>query len=381
MILWFAQLTNAQIILDYSNSPSIEQCQTTDSFTTVKVKSLPTIEVGLNQVWDFSSASDSANIVRKALPVSGNAGFPSATFKTEIFYSFSQLRYDGTLMYNVTPDGIEQYGVHIDKQAIPLKGMTGGSKDSLIFIQQDVKYSSPGYEVKFPTTFGDKWTDSYSFKTHFNLTVALFGLDNVPGERRTLYTVDNEVVGWGQMIVNDKYGKPTKPIDVLMIKTTETSIDSFYLAGAPAPAQLLGAFGLTQNQIDRKYSYSFNRGGEHYGLAIIEYNDNSFNQPALVAIHQLRLGATNSIQNNMLISDISIFPNPVCNNTFHIKVNGLDDNYTYWIYDIVGKVVELGKVNSNGVINLEKNNPTGTYFIKLKSQSGNYSINQFQIIR
>ena len=36
----------SQITIDYINAPSIEQCRTNDTFTTLKLKSLPSIEIG-----------------------------------------------------------------------------------------------------------------------------------------------------------------------------------------------------------------------------------------------------------------------------------------------------------------------------------------------
>ena len=124
----------SQITIDYINAPSIEQCRTNDTFTTLKLKSLPSIEIGENKLWDFTSSTDSNVTFLAAYPVSGNPGFPEATFQTEVFYAFSQLRYDAALMLNVTQNGILRYGVSLKRQAIPLKGMTGGSLDSLIFL-------------------------------------------------------------------------------------------------------------------------------------------------------------------------------------------------------------------------------------------------------
>ncbi len=369
----------SQITIDYINAPSIEQCRTNDTFTTLKLKSLPSIEIGDNKVWDFTSSTDSNVTFLAAYPVSGNPGFPEATFQTEVFYAFSQLRYDAALMLNVTQDGILRYGVSLKRQAIPLKGMTGGSLDSLIFFNQDVKYSSPEHEIKYPMTMGTKWTDSYSFSTNFGLTVALFGLNNVPGQRRTHYTTDKEVIGWGQMKVNDRNGNATKPIDVLLVKTTETAVDSFYLGGTLAPPQLLTAFGLAQNQATHKYNYSFIRIGEHYGLATIEYKDNSFKKPTFISVHQLRLGTTNSIE-NQVSSNITIFPNPVIGNSFNIKLDGASEKYDYVIYDISGKVINKGIVGPDNVIKLNENVGTGLYLIQLLSSSGKISVKNFQIV-
>lgn len=375
--LCISTLTNAQITLDYSNAPSVELCQTFDSSNTLKLHTLPVIAPGENVVWDLTSAEDSVKSYFEAYPAS-NPAFPDATFKTEIFYPFSGLRYFGDLLQNVTPDGITSYGVHIDRQAIPLALLTGSVTDSLIFNNQDVLYSTPAYKVKYPITMGDKWTDNYKFNTSFGLTILAYGLVATPGERRTDYTIDNEVIGWGTVIVKDKNGNPTNPMDVLMIKTTQTAKDSFYLAGAPAPAPLLAAFGLSQGQQAQKYEVSLRRPGEYNGLVDLEYADANFSEVSDIHVQELRL-STSSVKKSVE-SRVTVFPNPLTSRSFSIKVEGNPQQFNYQLLNLTGQTVSEGRVNTNSTVNLNNNLPAGSYFLKLLSNTGQFEIKQIQIV-
>lgn len=225
----------------------------------------------------------------------------------------------------------------------------------------------------------DQWTDDYRFNTSFSLTVGLFGLNNVPGERRTEYIENNEVVGWGKMKVNDKDGNPSPLIDVLLVKKIETAKDSFYLGGAPAPAQLLTAFGLTQGQSSISYRYYFYRAGEKSALAEVKFVDDSFTTIEEALVHQQRLGSTNAI-NKPAPASIAIYPNPVSSHTPVIHIDGTDDHYSYQMFNINGQQINSGTVNGNGIITLHDNYPAGNYILKLISDKGRYEMKQIQIV-
>ncbi len=64
-------------------------------------------------------------------------------------------------------------------------------------------------------------------------------------------------------------------------------------------------------------------------------------------------------------SEFSIFPNPA--NTF-LKVNIASKNSRYQIFDVTGKLILKGKINSNGLIVLE-NIKKGSYFLVLENIS------------
>jgi hypothetical protein len=375
--LCLSHYSYTQITLDFTNAPSIALCQSFDSATTLKLKSLPAIAPGEDAVWDFTAATDSSNVFRKAF-VANNQSFPEATFQTEIFYPFSGLRYIGNLMQNVTSDGIAGYGVHIDRQAIPLALLTGSTTDSLIFNKQDVHYSTPSYLVKYPISIGDQWTNTYKFKTSFALTILAYGLVATPGERRTEYITTNEVIGWGKTKINDKNGNPASPTDVLLIKRTQTAIDSFYLAGSPAPALLLNAFGLTQGQVDKNYHYIFQRAGEYYGMVEIGFADSSYTKVENVYVQQLRL-YTSSVKKGEKVP-FTVFPNPITTRSFTIHVTGEPDQYSYQLINLSGQAISEGKLSTNSNINLSENITSGSYFLKVFSKTGQFSTQPIQIV-
>ncbi len=65
---------------------------------------------------------------------------------------------------------------------------------------------------------------------------------------------------------------------------------------------------------------------------------------------------------------VSVYPNPFIN---RIHIENLDrGNYTYEMYNAVGKKVQSGKVDENGEISTSPNLPYGHYYLTLHTESG-----------
>lgn len=368
--------SQAQITIDQTNGPTVSRCQVGDSFRRLKVNTLPTITPATNATWDMTVAGDSTRIWRLRGAVSPSSAFPNASFYNNAHYNLAVLGYETTNIKNVTSSGVVMYGEHIDRQALSLAAMTSNTADSLVFPTQDIVYSAPEVHLKYPMTMSDTWTDNIKVSTNFNLTVAAFNLNNTPGERRASFTIKNTVVGWGKMKVNDENATPSGYMEVLMVKIERTVADSFYLGGSPAPTSLLTAFGLSQGQTQSKYSYAFYRAGEYAELLEVIYTDNSFSTIEKCDVHEDRLKPT-SIQ-TISKEQINIYPNPVTNGSFTVMVDGMNENFSYQIFNITGQMVTTGILPSNGVVSLQDNLPAGTYIIKLMSNDGAVGVQQLK---
>ncbi|MDV7400435.1 hypothetical protein RZS08_53970, partial [Arthrospira platensis SPKY1] len=86
---------------------------------------------------------------------------------------------------------------------------------------------------------------NFIFPVNFNLTVSSFGLNNSPGQFVQYLEKKDSVVGSGDLIIPTLNGASI-PYPILLVKSQTNVIDSVFLGGAPAPAALLMAFGLTQ---------------------------------------------------------------------------------------------------------------------------------------
>lgn len=378
-VLAIAQSTQAQITLDYKNAPTIKTCQTPDTMDRVKLNTLPDVQPKTNATWDLTTAVDSAIYTYTFNKPASSPAFPTATFIIPRQYIVTPgMRYDFDAMCDVTTSGIAFMGEHIERQALPLGALTGNTADSLVFSTQDIKYPTPEYDIKYPCTMGTKWTDDIKFSTLFTLTVTSSGLNKTPGERKTRRTTNFEVKGWGKMRVNDNNGNPTDFMDVLLIDRVETVSDSFFLGGAPAPAALLTAFGLTQGQKITTYERFYYRAGEYRGLLEIKYDDAAFTKPSEIKTHNQRLKPTAIY--DIAAQNISIYPNPVAGNSFTVKIDG-SRTAAYQLYNTTGNVVANGTVPADGIIALQDNIPAGIYFIKLQTTDGSYGVRQINIVR
>lgn len=372
--------SQAQITLDYSNAPSIAQCQIPDTTDRIKFNTLPDVSPKANATWDLTTASDSSIYSYVTNYAANSSAFPTATFVIPRLYVINAgLMYAFEAMKDVTNNGIVILGEHIDHQGIPLGSITGNVNDSLVFTNQDIVYNVSEYYIKYPCTMGTKWTDNVKFSTYFNLTVTSSGLNNTPGARKSHRITTNEVKGWGKMRVNDHKGNPTGYTDVLVMDRVETTTDSFFLGGMPAPASLLAAFGLTQGQTVNICKRFFFRAGEYRGLLELRYEDASFTKITEIYKHSQRLKPT-SVQ-TINKEQINIYPNPVTNGSFTVKVDGAHKNMSYQLFNMTGQRVATGALPQNGKVSLHSNLPVGNYVIKLISEDGAYGTQQINIIQ
>lgn len=375
----FPLYVQAQMTLNSSNAPTDAQCQIRDTQNYVKINTMPDVTPKANATWDLTTVVDSNIYSYTYNFAASSSAFPTATFVIPRKYIVSAgLAYNFDAMKDVSTNGIIILGEHIDRQALPLAALTGNNADSLVFTTQDIMYNAPEHHLKYPITMGSKWKDSIVFGTNFNLTITAQGLNNTPGQRKTKRITNAEVKGWGKMRINDNSGMPTPYIDVLAVDIVETVTDSFFLGGIPAPSSLLTAFGLTQGQQLPTYKRIYFRAREYRGLLEIEFQDVAFTKPIKIQTHSQRLKPT-SVK-DIHQEDISIYPNPVTNSSFTVKVSGSHNGLNYELSNITGQHIALGGVPTNGHIILPKNLADGTYIIKIKNANGSYGIKRINII-
>lgn len=368
--------SNGQITLNQSsfNSSYIGTDSTRRADSSSMSGVFPTITATANGSWDLSTLNyTTSNYFRPRTTVSSST-FPSAAQATNMIYQINAtLAYNTNVIEAFTSNAYEFLGEQISRQSIPLVSLTGSATDSLVFLAQDVVYSNPKTEIKFPATMGTSWTGSYSFQTNFNLTIAAMSLNNTPCYRKTNYTYSNAIIGWGKVRVKNMAGMPTAYMNVLMIRRMESVNDSFYIGGSPAPASLLTAFGLSQGMVSNDYKDEFVRTSEITPIAGVAYKSTTFaqNQIDYIEVHMNRLpNPTTSLFNISKNNNFSLFPNPIANNQFTITTT--DKTIKELQYDIIninGQVVKTGIAfmnNGNVTIQLDKANPSGIYYIRLQ---------------
>ncbi len=339
--------------------------------------------VGTNLTWDYSA--NFGNIpLTLVFPVETNPFFTAAG--VDVYQQgFKNLNSNlGYTVYNeldFNDDDVLDRGLDIFYQAYSLAAYTGNPADSLVFPAQQYLLSSPRVLIDFPMTANTSWHSTSLRKTDFNLTVSALGLNRVPGEQRYSLIRNDSIVGWGKMSVHTPNG-PSISYDVLMDKIEQYAVDSFFIAGGPAPSVLLTSFGISQGQITGlQHAYNFYRKGSYQYLIRFFYGtDKTYStvSQAFVNTDNLVTGVDN--ENGISYSSL-VFPNPSNGNEINIKLIGKTiASATYLITDLTGRTIQEGipVLQSDGFMQVKLNHQlsNGNYFIKIRDESYNEVVSE-----
>ncbi len=295
--------------------------------------------------WDLSTATYGTPFTTSRFATT-IPGLSQVTFGEDMYYSFGAFGYSNTIGSAITASGYQRFGEDMTRQAFGLGALTGNTNDSLIFNQQVIAYSAPRTIIAFPATTGSTWSSDYNYHTAFAITVAMYSLNNTPGERRTYVERADSVKGWGQMRIKDASGNATGYMDVLAVETSIKVKDSFYLAGSPAPAPMLGAFGLSQGQIENTYYTYYYRAGEIDPVLTVEYDNASRTNIVSSYTHSDRLPS--NVKNLALNNNIKLYPNPSVNGDITISAQELNSgNWTYEVMSTAGRKIAAGNVQTD----------------------------------
>lgn len=220
---------------------------------------------GPNQLWDYSSLVSTKTEYNEIFDATDNTVFPEANSYFNSNQGFPGLTFPTRQYTLVDEKGWRLLGVSSAAISYPIGAITGSPTDSLKY--PDFETDANSSYLQFPLTYQTKFSHAYSDVTPFELTVAGFGLNQVPGSFNSTVTVTREVTGYGNLIIPKSDGTPSTPIKVLLVKSTVESVDSVFLGGASAPAPLLAAFGITQGQLRSETDYAFY--GADFGSSIL----------------------------------------------------------------------------------------------------------------
>ena len=263
-VVFFAFQAPAQVTIDQSNF--LRETEYTDSLVYAAPTTLGLPSEGPDQFWDYSSlTAEQLNYASHF--TASNSNIPEATSYYHNNLIFAGLTIPNKIYEVVDEDGWRVLGLNSTGITFPIEALTGGPTDSLGFPEVNETYNGENNLLDFPTTYETSWDSDYSRSTPFELTVAAFGLDHVPGFRKRIHHDVREIVGYGQLVIPKADGSPSDPIQVLLMKTVRNTIDSVFLGGAPAPAPLMAAFGLTQGSTNTSSTYFFYK--PDFGSAVL----------------------------------------------------------------------------------------------------------------
>lgn len=337
-----AATLTAQAQITINQSDYTGYTPTTDTFIDV---SGVNVQPAANGSWDLSAVAFQGSPYTVAKTPYTNPAMPGVSFYTTGGYSFGTYNYTAAFGYGIFPTGFHRVGEAITRQAYALANLTFNPADSVIFPAQVVMYSSPRRFLAFPMTMGTNWVSDYTFSTNFELSVAAYMLNHAPCARKSHLVQTDSVKGWGKMRIKNLNGNASGWMDVLAVKTAITVSDSFFLNGVAAPAQMLGAFGMSQGQTSSGYRIAYYRAGETESVLLETYKSAAYDTVSAASVHQSRLApGSTAVGNVVLEEEYSIYPNPAAGGAIHIAAAEATGNHiwAYQLTDIAGRKVAAG---------------------------------------
>ncbi len=268
-------------------------------------------------------------------------------------------------------------GTGVRHQDYNIGSLSGNINDSLTFPEQTYQLPSPLYIIKFPSTYLSVVSTQSVRNFEFLLTVTNFGLNKVPGIKKSYYTSVDSVIGWGTLILPTANGK-TKPKDVLLFKKSILKTDSIFLGGQPAPLMLLTAFGITQGSQTYYERYQFYTENRKTPLMRINFTNQFQNIDSyFFTVFDTEIGVDDNVADNI----ISVYPNLVSDGRLFVKTSFANNSF-FVVYDIFGKAIIEEKLNNSFTqINLPDWISNGVYFYKLYNTSNQCSSGKFIVGR
>jgi len=376
----FSMQLQAQITINASDLPSNKTGNDT-VYSIFLDGTVPAVGAATNKLWNFSNTTyDSKYYVSR---YNAASGFTNATNSNTVYYDSvggsSAFHYETDLMFSISSSGVKTFGERLKRQAFKIQGAPGPN-DSIVILAQDVAYDQPTVTMALPLKSNTSW--SSISKASYNMSVTYNSIP-APAQRHSTITTTSQAIGWGQAKLKFYTGLPSGAIDVIEVESVITSTDSFYINGAPAPAPLLSATGLTQGKKSYVYTRDFYRKGELTPLISVSYKDAAYSQIKDINIHRDRLPPFDaSVANVTLNNQVKLYPNPVSGGSVNIEFSTNGTKWSYELIGINGQVLAADALNVNGSkasVNIPANTTAGTYFLKLTNEKGEMAVKQLTI--
>ena len=337
----------------------------------------PVLNEGAGNTWDLSTVTDSTPVFfAYRLPTT------SYQFADSNYYNLFSFAYEGSVQSSIFTTDIVDHGVNVRDSEYNIAFMTTSAFDSFIIPNQHILYSSPHTRVVLPATYNSAWAPSYHKDLLFELSVAFYSYNHAPGISRKYISEQDTITGWGKMRVKDIGGNPSIYWDVLQVRTTTITTDSFFLNGGPMPGTILLLFNLIQGTSDTTYVQNYYRLGEVTPLASVRFKDAAYTQPYRATAHVQRLTPPQTSIENTEYAQFATYPNPVTGDNISVTfpVNGITK---YTLTDMQGRNIVHGQLditNQQGKIKLPATVRQGVHMLQLGNSRHNSST-QIEIIR
>ncbi len=326
--------------------------------------------MGSNQTWDYSGLKDSVSNTTNYVAASGFAA--TAVADTSTFENVIGSAYiKASAVYDVDASGMFLAGRTIPVQQYSEGFLTGNNKDSSYWTAST--YKDRQNLIVFPETSGSSWSVKGYHRLTFGLSIAAFGLNKTPVAVAKHYYIKDTVIGWGTVNVPSA-NKSSIGYSALLVRRQTMVVDSFYVGTSPAPAVMLAAFGVKQNDTTITYNEYLYRAGTGTPMMSFTYPNNTYSKPNYVTYDGDNVQS--SIENQGYDPAIfSIFPNPVSSGPVNIRVFKMSDKtWNLTLVNILGQTVAYHKIDGTGNQDIQLNlsgYKAGLYFAHVSDDQGN----------
>lgn len=311
-----------------------------------------------NFEWNLASALSIGNadvLISNSYKSSANSNYLGALYTDSLFDVVAAGRgYYWDSYFAQNDAGFAEIGGGRDiGENFYIGDLSGNAGDTLSIPAQIIAYSAPRMVVAYPATAGSSWKSSFRKVANFTLSLGAYGLNKAPMAKVSNYTYSDSVVAWGKIQVPIIGGKVSKPYDVLMVKRKIVRVDSIYLNGIAAPAQLMAAFGLSQGTTTMSHNYfAWRTDAPNYLLNLSYGNDASYSlKPVLFISNLVEVGSATGVEEQGGIATMAS-PNPA-SESINIRFSKeTDAPWTIEVYSSLGEKVER-KLISAGYGNVE----------------------------
>lgn len=320
---------------------------------------------GDNQTWDYTALVNMNPFTTIWLDASGNSDFPTALNYRDQQLSFQGFPIAATLFEAVDVNGWYEQGRVLQESNNSITMLTGGANDALNFPDQVQDFEGRMNTLEFPVQYNDSWSDGHIERTQFELTVAAYSLIDAPGEQKRTITQTRTAVGQGVLTIPDGNGNPSGDLNALLIKVERAVVDSFFLGGQQAPAQLLSAFGLTQGAGTESEYYAFYVEGFYH--TVLNINLDAQGNVTSVFYRPAAADLATSIADVSSMNALRTYPNPVTAGETLTIALGNQTAVTVEMMDITGRVVASTSIKEANAgqarINLPASLTSGIYSV------------------
>jgi hypothetical protein len=328
-------------------------------------------EEGADVTWDFSTQALTGpfDYVKNTAndPDFPDANLTDATLITQL----GLVPQPVTFFERLDDSGYATLGRKTEEIRVPSQSITGGPNDTITFLAKTNIYEEENYFFKFPLNYQDVTGYDITIEVDFEITVAAFGLDHVPAKQIAFISSTDSVVGYGTLILPHPDGTGSVSMEALLTRDERMTVDSFYLAGQPAPQVMLDALGLTQGGVSQRTQYVFYAKGLSRSALNMTFNDGDISISMSDDIRDL-LSSTKKV--DLGLQPTEVFPNPTTG-SFQVAFDKSDaHDWTFTLYNPLGQLALQQKIGGgSGPTQAELHLPArspGIYHFLLRNGEG-----------